>query len=137
MARRFGGRIVEAYYLATPLFFLGDLIFDAPVRAAAFQTAAWRYAYYVLLLGLGLLCRFRPRLAPLVGMGESAANLLLLILSIMLPIWGMADLVLADEPVTGAPTVAQLVNFVLAGGMAIISFKQNEGAFYREIGRRQ
>jgi hypothetical protein len=107
------------------------------VRAAAFQAPAWRYAYYVLLLGLGLLCRFRPRLAPLVGMGESAANLLLLILSIMLPIWGVADRVLADEPVMGAPTAAQLLNFVLAGGMAIIAFKQNEGAFYRGVGRRR
>jgi hypothetical protein len=137
MAWRYGDRIIEAYYLATPLFFLADLIFDAPVRAAAFHAPAWRYAYYIVLVGLGLLCRFRPRLAPVVGMGESAANLLLLILSILLPIWGMADQVLAHEPVTGAPTGPQLVNFVLVGGMAIIAFKRNEGAFYRGIGRRR
>ena len=47
------------------------------------------------------------------------------------------DRVLADEPVMGAPTAAQLLNFVLAGGMAIIAFKQNEGAFYRGVGRRR
>lgn len=134
MVRRLWDRIIEIYYLATPLFFLTDVILDAPVRAAAFHVPVWRYLYYVVLMGLGVLCRYKPAVAPVVGMGESAINLLLLILSIMLPIWSMADQVLAHEPVSGAPTWAQLSNFVLAGGMAIVAFKRNERAFYRGIG---
>lgn len=137
MARRPWDRIIEAYYLATPLFFVADVILDAPVRVSAFQVSAWRYLYYLVLVGLGVLCRYRPALAPIVGMGESAVNLLLLILSILLPIWGMADQVSAHQPVSGAPTWTRLVNFVLAGGMAIIAFKRNEGAFYRGMGRRR
>jgi hypothetical protein len=121
-------RVIEGYYLATPLFFAIDLVWREPVRAAALSAPGGRYAYYVVLVLLGLLCRVRPAWAPAIGMGESAFNLLLLILSVMLPIWNLTDQVLTDQPITGGLTQAHVWNFALAGTMAVLSFKRSEWA---------
>ena len=34
-------RVIEAYYLATPLFFLVDLVWRAPIRVAGIEHPIW------------------------------------------------------------------------------------------------
>lgn len=130
-------RIITGYYLATPVFAALDLLADAPVRAAGLGGPAWRWGYYVILLVLGLLCRARPAWAPAVGMTESAFNLVLLLLSILLPIWSLPDAVLAGGPTVVPAGPVELVNVALSGSVAILSFKRSERALYRGLRRRR
>lgn len=132
---RLGGRIIEGYYLATPVFFVVDLLFEAPVRVAGLAMPGWRYAYYGALVLLGIVCRARPRVAPAVGMAESATNLLLLLLSILLPIWSAGEALATDEIIVPGLTQAGVWNVAIAGSMAVISFKRNERSLYSMLRR--
>jgi hypothetical protein len=73
----------------------------------------------------------------LIGLTESSINLLLLVLSIMLPIWGMAELVFTDQPVPPLFPPAKLWNFALAAPMIVISIKLHEQALFSGRWRRR
>lgn len=88
---------MEAYYLATPLFFLADVVMGLSVRVSALGNPGLRYLYYAFALGCGILARTRPRMAPFVGIAESSLNVLLLVLSIMLPVFQLPEQFLAGE----------------------------------------
>ena len=125
MPRRHVG-FVAGYLLGTPLFLIIDLLFDAPVRVAALQGSNTRFVYYGVAFGCGLLSRARPRLEPWIGMGESAFNILLLILAIMMPIWNMADAALADQPLVSPFDSVSMVNFVLSGSIFTVGFYRSQ-----------
>ncbi len=127
-------RVVAGYYLATPVFAVADLGFGLPVRVAAVLPDGTRLAYYGAAFALGLLCRARPAATPWVGMMESATNLLLLLLSILLPIWALAaDPMLGSAAGVGL-TPAGAANAMLSGGAMILSFRRSEAAM---LGRAQ
>ncbi len=92
-----GPRLIEAYYLATPLFFLVDVFLSFPIRVSALADPGLRYLYYAFALGCGVASRVRPKVGPYVGLAESSLNILLLILSVMLPIAQLPDRVFAGE----------------------------------------
>ena len=121
MPRRSVG-FVSGYLLGTPLFLIVDLLFDAPFRVAALQDSNTRFLYYGVAFGCGMLSRARPRLEPWIGMGESAFNILLLILAIIMPIWDVADAALADQPLVSPFDGISIVNFVLSGSMLCVGF---------------
>ena len=118
-----GPRLIEAYYLATPLFFLVDVFLSFPIRVSALADPGLRYLYYAFALGCGVASRVRPKVGPYVGLAESSLNILLLILSVMLPIAQLPDRVFAGEPLLPAPISGlTLANFVLSGGILVASF---------------
>ena len=119
-------RWVAGYYLATPLFAVADLGFGLPVRVAGILPEPGRLAYYGAAFALGLLCRARPVATPWVGMLESAANLTLLLLSILIPIWTLPDAVLSGAPLQAGLTPAAAANALLAGSALTVSFRRNE-----------
>lgn len=127
------GRLVVGYYLATPVFAVADLGFGVPVRVADVLPLAPRAAYYAVVFAFGFLCAARPRVAPWVGMAESATNLLILLLSILLPIWSLGEAVVGG----GAPQVgldaAAGANALLSGTALVVSFHRHEAA---ALGRR-
>ncbi len=96
-----GPRLIEAYYLATPLFFLVDVFLSFPIRVSALADPGLRYLYYAFALGCGVASRVRPKVGPYVGLAESSLNILLLILSVMLPIAQLPDRVFAGESTPG------------------------------------
>ncbi|MEQ9398357.1 MAG: hypothetical protein RJQ04_04235 [Longimicrobiales bacterium] len=122
------GGALAAYYLATPLFAVIDAGFGAPIRVAGIESPGVRWAYYAGLVALGFLCRARPSVAPWVGMGESAVNILLLILAVMLPIWSIPGEILSGGEVEGPFSRVSLANFVLSGGALVWSFHRNQAA---------
>lgn len=67
-------RALEVYYLATPLFFLMDLVWRAPIRVAGIENQSWRYAYYAALVGFVVLGRAWPMLRPLIGLTEVSSS---------------------------------------------------------------
>jgi len=128
--------LVPAYLLgATPLFALADLLGAPAFRAAAMEGMRERMAYYSILMVLGLSAALRPRLAPWIGMGESVVNFTFLLLSILLPIWGLLDGPLAGDGILVAGDsdgeaisfgLAQAGNALLTGGMLILTFRRNQ-----------
>ncbi len=101
-----GPRLIEAYYLATPLFFLVDVFLSFPIRVSALADPGLRYLYYAFALGCGVASRVRPKVGPYVGLAESSLNILLLILSVMLPIAQLPDRVFAGEIHSPSPSRA-------------------------------
>jgi hypothetical protein len=122
--RRVG--LVVGYYLATPAFAVADLYFGVPVRVAGVLPTGPRVAYYAVVFSLGLLCLRQPRATPWVGMLESSANLLVLLLSILLPIWALPDAVMSGGPITGGLTPAGAMNALLSGAALTLSFRRHE-----------
>ncbi|MGD8276448.1 MAG: hypothetical protein PVH00_00415 [Gemmatimonadota bacterium] len=118
-------RLLRLYYLATPVFFLFDVVFHAPVRAAFLPAPGQRWAYYAFCLGCGLLTWARPHWTRPVVFFESCVNLLLLCLSVLLPIWLLVDSV---ETSVELPSFGpmRLVNFVLTGTVLLLAFYRNQ-----------
>lgn len=118
-------RLLRIYYLATPVFFLIDLVFHAPVRAAFLSAPEQRWAYYAFCLACGVTARARPTLTGPIAFSESCVNLLLLALSVLLPIWSLVDTI---ETTAGPPPFgpARFANFMLSAAILLLAFYRNQ-----------
>ncbi len=138
-------RLLAAYYGPGTLIFWGlDIVLSAPIRASFLGRPTWRVAYYLGLLGLGALCRWRPGAAPAIGLVESSVNFLLVLLSILLPVWGMADQVLGGAGGTGGAASAggagvltswTIMNALLSGTVFVLAFHKSRAALERQLAR--
>ena len=122
---------MEGYYWATPLFVIVDVYLSAPVRVAALEGSGFRWLYYGALLVFAVICRWRPAWAPGVAMAESAANLFLLVLAVLLPVWDAAARMTPGEPVAGPFDEVGLVNFVVSGSVLLITFYRSQLQLHR------
>ena len=120
--------LLPLYYLATPLFFLIDLFWQAPIRVSFVEDAGTRYGYYLFCLLCGGVCYRWPQIAPLVGLAESSLNILLLVLGALLPLYRWPEQILADEVVTNPITSTRIVNFCLSGLILVVSFRSRQAA---------
>lgn len=125
-------RWIRWYYLATPVFAALDLVLGASIRAAGIPNSAGRVAYYAFALGCGILLRWRPRWAPLIGIGESSVNLFVLILSILGPLFLLPAYVAEGGEPAFSFGLGRMVNVLLSGGVLIWSFQGNVA----RLGRR-
>lgn len=118
--------LVTYYVGGTPFFFLLDAVWGASIRASFLQHPWARYGYYLFCIVCGVVCWLYPRRAVLVGIGESALNITLLILGFMIPILSITEAVVADPyaPVTTPVTIQGVINFAIAGGMGWWSFQR-------------
>lgn len=125
--RRLSIRPLLAYYLGgTPLFFVLDAAWDLSVRASFLDGLSARTAYYAFcLLCGGLAWRF-PRQGARIALGESAANIILLVVGFMAPILTVAgDLAAEPFAVIEPPvTLDGVLNFMIAGSVAWWSFQR-------------
>src|SRR5688500_14756527 len=87
--------LLELYYLGTPLFALADLALGVPIRAAGLEDPPLRVGYYALAFLLGLVVYRWPDSSAFVGMGESAVNLAILMVSLMTAVYGAPEAVAA------------------------------------------
>lgn len=126
-------RLFELVYLATPAFALLDWAAGVPARAAGIPDPGWRTAYYGMLMGCWLLCRYVPGSAPFVGLAESSVNLLLLLLSVLLPIWTLGDRVLAGGAPEPFPAPGVWWNLAISGPLLILAIKSNERRILEEL----
>jgi len=113
------------YYLATPLFAVADLGFGVSIRVAGLDEPWHRGLYYAAAFGCGALCRLHPPATPWVGMGESSASLLLLLLSILLPIWAMPDAVMSGGEIALPYDMASLGNALICGTALVAAFHRS------------
>ncbi len=127
--------LLTAYYLATPVFVVLDVVAGAPLRVSALHSPPHRFVYYGVVFLLGMLCRARPRLAPWVGMLESSGNLLLLLLGILLPIWSLPNAVAAGGSIQVGLDGMSAANALLVGGMLVLAFHRNRLAAKKALDR--
>lgn len=127
---------VPLYYLGgTVVFWLMDVVLSAPIRAAFIGRPGVRYAYYVGLLVIGFIVKRWPRSGPALGILETSVNLLLLVLSIMLPYWSLLDQV-ETGPLTLPFTPWTFINFGLTGLVLVIMLRKNTDALSGPLSRR-
>lgn len=125
--RRLSFRPLLAYYLGgTPFFLLLDAAWDLSVRASFLDSLSARIAYYAFcLLCGGLAWRF-PRSEPWIGLGESAATIILLVVGFMAPILTVTGDLARDPfaPIQPPVTTEGIVNFMIAATVAWWSFQR-------------
>jgi len=109
---------LAVYYLATPLFALADWL-GANVRAAGLAGhPELRAGYYVVCTLAGALVHVRPSWSAAVGLLESSANVLLLVLAMLLPYYDAVASVAAGGGTGPLPmTPAFLINFLISGAV--------------------
>lgn len=119
--------ILLAYYAATAVFVSLDYGFDVNVRVAFLEgTPGLRAGYYVVLFGCLALMLWRPAWSRLIGVIESGTTLIALIVNMALRSMVVTDAML--ETGAGVVTMPELVNFIIAGGAAYISYLQGVNA---------
>lgn len=114
------------YYLLTPVFAVADLGLGMSIRVAGLDEPWQRGLYYAAAFGCGALCRLHPRATPWVGIGESSTNLLLLLLSILVPIWSLPDAVMSGAEVGLPYDIESLVNALISGTALIVAFHRSQ-----------
>ena len=68
---------------------------------------------------------------------ESSVNLLLVLLSILLPVWGMTDQVIAGAQVRLPFGAWTFPNAVLSGLVLIFTFHRSRAAFERDLAKKR
>lgn len=115
------------YYLATPVFLVLDVSFNWSFRASFLDSRpVLKYGYYLIcfLLGLGILRS--PGSAALIGLLESAVNIVMLALGVLVPMYDSIALLADDAATADVPVYSfSLVNFALTGTILLVSFYRN------------
>ena len=126
--------ILLLYYAATAVFVSLDFGYDINVRVAFLQgTPGLRAGYYVLLFGCFALMLWRPAWSVLIGVVESGAMLIVLIMNIAMRSMVVTDAML--ETGAGVVTIPEVVNFIIAGGAAYIAYVQGVNRLTSRSGR--
>jgi len=119
--------ILIIYYAATALFLSLDYGFGINVRAAFLENMpGLRMGYYLVLLHCFGLMLWRPQWSTSIGVVESLATIIALIFNMAL-----RSIVVTDEMLetgTGFVTMSEIINFIIVGGAAYVSYVQGAKA---------
>ncbi len=119
--------ILIIYYAATAVFLTLDYGFGINLRAAFLEnTPGLRMGYYLVLFCCFGLMLWRPQWSTFVGVVESLATMIALIFSMALRSMVTTDAML--ETGTGFVTMPEIVNFIIVGGAAYVSYVQGAKA---------
>jgi len=115
--------ILIIYYAATAVFLTLDYGFGINVRAAFLENMpGLRFGYYAVLFVCFALIIWRPGWTTFIGAVESLATLIALIFSMALRSMVVTDTML--ETGTGFVTMPEILNFIIVGGAAYVSYLQ-------------
>jgi hypothetical protein len=111
------------YLLATPGFMLLDYVVGANIRVAFLDGhPGLRAGYYAIALACGAVVLARPRLAPVVGVTESAANIGFLIIGVFVAYLGMLDDAGGPGDIANPFTQRAIVNLVISATWGYASY---------------
>ena len=114
-------RLLVFYYAATIVFLMLDYGFGVNVRVAALEAyPGVRAGYYLVILACFGVMLWRPSWATAIGVVESLATLVALIMNMALRSMIVTDAML--ESGVGFVTMPEVVNFVIVGGAAYVSW---------------
>jgi hypothetical protein len=118
--------VTRTYYLLTPLFALLAYAADINIRLQTPWESGLFDAFYYLVCFAAPFFVFRtPVMGALFSQLECSANILLLLLSVMLPVLTAGEKLASGEPLAFEFGPAQLVHFILVGGVLAWVFHQN------------
>jgi hypothetical protein len=104
------GRFVRGIYLSTPLFVAFDYVYGVSLRIPFLDALpAAKPFYYAAVFGCGIMTILRPRWTAAIGLGESVANISLLILSTGAAYLGMLESAASPDVVIVNPFTPQAV----------------------------
>ena len=115
---------LHIYYLATPVFFILYYVFDINLRIVIPGAAdAWLFVYYTVCFLAGFFAFKSAVTGALFSLFESSINILLLLLSVLMPIYTIGN----NPDGIGAAHfgLAELMHFLIAGSILLISFYRN------------
>jgi hypothetical protein len=122
-------RLIVLYYAATIVFLMLDYGLSVNIRVAALEAhPGLRAGYYLVILACFGLMLWRPAWATVIGVVESLATLVALIMNMALRSMVVTDRML--ETGTGFVTTAELVNFVISGSIAYFSWQRGMTALF-------
>lgn len=111
------------YYWLTPVFWLVDELGGPNVRTAALDGHPWWKAlYYLLCLAIPIAAHYWPAWTARLGIAETATNIVLLGLGVMVPYYRfIGDAAAGDIPLTPPLTTESMTNFVLSATVLVFS----------------
>jgi hypothetical protein len=120
---------LSVYYIATPLFAWADWL-GFNVRAVGLAGhPEWRIGYYVACTAIGLGTVSRPSWSPLLGVLESAVNILLLVLAVLAPYYDTIEVLShGGTPAGPALTPGFFLNFLLSAGVGLTEFRRAQAS---------
>ena len=130
-------RLLAFYYWLTPAFWALDVLFGANLRAAAFEGhPGWKAIYYLFCFGCGVALFLRPAWTSLVGMTESAINILALIVSFLVPYYRLVEQLAAGETAVdaGAFTIERSLSLLVSGVVCAVAFHMHASGLTRRRG---
>jgi len=116
---------LKLYYYITPLFLLIDLLWEQVFRVAGFNDPIYRYYYYGVCTFCALVCYLKPRFLTLITLMESSVNMMILIFSVMLPIFSAGNMLENGNNEIGL-SGQRLINFILMGSLISYSFYSSQ-----------
>jgi hypothetical protein len=123
------------YYAATAVFLLMDYALGINIRLASLDTLpGWRAIYYVVCFGCLGLMMWRPAWSLWVTTTESLITLSMLIVSMGARVFTISDSMLTTG--TGFVTSEEIVNFIIAGGVAWAAYTRGSLAIQQDLKRR-
>ena len=121
--------VVRAVYWSTPLFMALDYAYGVSLRVPFPDTMpAAKMAYYLVDVACGIAMAFRPRWTAAVGLAESTANIVLLIVSTWAAYLGMLESAASPDVVVSNPFTPEAVaSLVLSALVLAASYVFNKG----------
>lgn len=131
--RSTASRILVLYYAATAVFLVLDYFAGINVRLAFLEAHPLaRAAYYGFCFACLAIMMWRPEWTTLVSAFESLVTLIALILGMAIKTMVVTDRMI--ETGAGIVTSQEIINFMLAGSIAYLSWVRGLNAIKREIG---
>ena len=100
-----------------------DFYLGMNIRAVGLlDHTGWRAAYYGFCFVCWLMIWRKPSLTTLVGIGESALNLLLLIAGLVMPVMSFISDVDSVQNASQVITIQGVINFFISGMICLFSY---------------
>ena len=117
-------KMILWFYLATPVFFLLDMLFHWDIRVSFLdEHNNWKVIYYIFCFGIGFLMWKLPALEYVFGIIEGGVNMLLLTLSVMLPYYDAIDAISSGGTVSNPLDTFSIINYMISGTFLILSMQ--------------
>lgn len=125
-----GNFVPKLYYTITPVFILLDYIWHINVRVAILDSEPlYKGLYYGFCIFCGVLVYIIPKCSAIVAFFESGIIFAMTVLGIFIPyaraISQMDDVLNADIQTISIVSPPQVVNLVLAVGIAFYTFRRS------------
>lgn len=124
--------LLLAYYAATVLFLLLDVLFGLNVRIAFLEASlALRAGYYAFCFACLALMLWRPGWIAIISAFESLVTLVALIVS-----FGTRAILISDAMLEGHQTLIrmpEIINFLMSGGIAYVAWTRGMEAFRQRL----